>query len=125
MKPIDKLDVRLLCEFDRNLLLRHHKCPHCEKGYLDLYYTDCSSDPNGYKIAICNSCNVFGSFDTNVLICLTSVRSYRCHCGNADFGFACTCLWELKHPGDIEYTCEFCGLYQASEPMCNKCVIDD
>ena len=26
-----------------------------------------------------------------------------------------------NHPGNREFSCEFCGLYRASEPRCNIC----
>ena len=35
--------------------------------------------------------------------------------------FTCTCDWVKKYPGNIEFTCEFCGLYIAAKPRCNKC----
>ena len=44
-----------------------------------------------------------------------------CTCDNADHGFDCTCAWSAQHPGDNQYTCEFCGIYTADTPMCNKC----
>jgi len=48
----------------------------------------------------------------------------KCTCGNPDFGFDCTCEWEKKYPGTNRYTCEFCGIYQASRPKCNKCGLE-
>ena len=45
----------------------------------------------------------------------------KCDCGNPEFGFNCVCEHVIKNPGDIEYTCDFCGLYNASKPVCNKC----
>jgi hypothetical protein len=44
-----------------------------------------------------------------------------CVCDNPKYGFNCTCEWEKNHPGDIFWSCEFCGLYQASKPKCNRC----
>ena len=32
-----------------------------------------------------------------------------------------TTKWEKDNPGDREFCCEFCGIYNASKPMCNKC----
>ena len=29
--------------------------------------------------------------------------------------------WEKDHPGDIEFCCEFCGIYVAGKPRCNRC----
>ena len=29
--------------------------------------------------------------------------------------------WAKDNPGEIEFTCEFCGPYNASRAMCNKC----
>ena len=46
-------------------------------------------------------------------------------CCNVRFGFDCVCDWVEKHPGDKEFTCEFCGLYVAGEARCNHCEIDD
>jgi len=40
---------------------------------------------------------------------------------NVLYGFEDMTQWEKDHPGDIEFTCEFCGIYTASEPRCNKC----
>jgi len=44
-----------------------------------------------------------------------------CRCGNLELGFDCVCEWVRKHPGNRTFTCEYCGLYSASEPMCNRC----
>ena len=44
-----------------------------------------------------------------------------CTCENPDFHFDCTCDHSKKFPGDIQYTCEYCGIYTASKPKCNKC----
>lgn len=32
-----------------------------------------------------------------------------------------TTEWVTKNPGNIEYSCEYCGIYDASKPRCNKC----
>ena len=45
----------------------------------------------------------------------------ECKCGNPKYGFNCVCDWIEKHPGDNGYSCEFCGLYSASKPKCNRC----
>ena len=45
----------------------------------------------------------------------------ECKCGNPKYGFNCVCAWVEENPGDNEYSCEFCGLYNASKPKCNKC----
>jgi hypothetical protein len=42
-------------------------------------------------------------------------------CENVKHGFNCMCSWERKHPGKKEFVCEFCGIYRASVPRCNKC----
>lgn len=44
-----------------------------------------------------------------------------CTCGNPESGFDCICSWVLLHPGVIDYSCEYCGLYTASTPLCTKC----
>lgn len=45
----------------------------------------------------------------------------KCTCGNPEMGFACVCEWVKKYPGIFHYMCDFCGIYQASAPRCNKC----
>jgi len=40
----------------------------------------------------------------------------ECHCA-----FDCTCDWVKQNPGNTEFMCEFCGVYRAGKPMCNKC----
>ncbi|MFA5420154.1 MAG: hypothetical protein WC341_17005 [Bacteroidales bacterium] len=44
-----------------------------------------------------------------------------CTCGNPDFGLDCVCKWVKENPGQIEYSCEHCGIYTASKPRCNRC----
>ena len=44
-----------------------------------------------------------------------------CMCNNSEFGFDCVCSHIRDNPGVIEYTCEFCGIYKAGKPRCNKC----
>lgn len=29
--------------------------------------------------------------------------------------------WVKDHPGIRSFTCSFCGIYEASKPMCNMC----
>ena len=36
-------------------------------------------------------------------------------------GFPDMTQWEKDHPGNIEYCCEYCGIYTAGKPRCNKC----
>lgn len=33
--------------------------------------------------------------------------------------------WLNENKGNIEYTCEFCGIYAANKPRCNKCEVDN
>lgn len=40
---------------------------------------------------------------------------------NVQMGFDDTSEHEQKFPGDNEYTCEYCGLYNAGKPRCNRC----
>ena len=44
-----------------------------------------------------------------------------CDCGNPEHGFDCVCDWVRIHPGDTDYACEFCGIYTAEIPRCNRC----
>ena len=45
-------------------------------------------------------------------------------CDNMKFGFNCVCNHVKANPGNIDYSCEYCGLYTASKPKCNKCESD-
>lgn len=45
----------------------------------------------------------------------------KCHCDNIKHGFDCVCEHVKNHPGNKQYTCEYCGIYEASEPRCNLC----
>ncbi len=47
----------------------------------------------------------------------------NCLCGNPEYGFDCVCAWEKKNPGNVEYVCEFCGIYHASKPRCSECEV--
>ena len=44
-----------------------------------------------------------------------------CTCGNPEWGFDCVCQWVKDHPGEIDYSCEYCGLYTASDQRCSEC----
>lgn len=48
------------------------------------------------------------------------ISAPQCSCGSWRC-FDCTCEWSENNPGKKEFTCEFCGIYTASRPMCNKC----
>lgn len=45
----------------------------------------------------------------------------NCNCGNPEQGFNCVCSFVSKNPGNKEFTCEHCGIYDAGKPACNKC----
>lgn len=46
----------------------------------------------------------------------------KCDCGEAQLVmFGCVCDWCNSHPGNNNYVCEYCGIYTASQPICNKC----
>jgi hypothetical protein len=45
--------------------------------------------------------------------------------GNVDFGFDDVTNHVKINPGNNVYVCEFCGIYTASKPRCNKCEQDD
>lgn len=55
---------------------------------------------------------------------MSEINKSCCTCGNPEYGFDCVCDHVHKNPGDIEYSCEFCGIYSASKPRCNKCEPD-
>jgi len=40
---------------------------------------------------------------------------------NVKMGFNDMTRWENNNPGNITYCCEFCGIYEANKPRCNKC----
>lgn len=44
---------------------------------------------------------------------------------NVLFGFDDMTQFEKENPGDIDFSCEYCGLYTASRPRCNKCEADE
>lgn len=44
-----------------------------------------------------------------------------CSCGNPEMGFECICDFLARWPGNLDFTCEFCGVYTASRPRCNYC----
>jgi len=48
----------------------------------------------------------------------------ECSCGNVDWGFDCVCEHVAQNPGNIDYSCEYCGLYTASCPRCSRCEED-
>lgn len=52
---------------------------------------------------------------------LQAMDEFSCKCGNPEYGFDCVCDHVRNNPGDIEFSCEFCGIFSASKPRCNKC----
>lgn len=48
----------------------------------------------------------------------------KCTCGNPIYGFDCSCNHISDSQGKATYCCEFCGIYEASRPKCNKCEKD-
>lgn len=51
-----------------------------------------------------------------------SSQSFKeCTCGNQECGFDCTCHHSKMNPGRNKYSCEYCGIYTASNPRCSKC----
>lgn len=46
-------------------------------------------------------------------------------CDQIKHGFDCVCDHVKENPGTKEYTCEFCGIYAADKPRCNKCEEDE
>ena len=55
---------------------------------------------------------------------MRGIEMKTCNCGNPDFGFDCVCDHVKNYPGDMEFSCEYCGLYTASNPRCSKCECD-
>lgn len=52
------------------------------------------------------------------------MKKIKCTCGNPRYGFNCVCEHVKAYPGNIKFSCEWCGLYTASRPKCNKCESD-
>lgn len=49
-------------------------------------------------------------------------ESVPCTCGDEQLmHFGCICKWVTRNPGNKDFTCEFCGIYTAGRPQCNKC----
>lgn len=46
-------------------------------------------------------------------------------CGNPQMGFPCSCTWSENNPGEILFSCEFCGIYKAGKPQCGECEDDE
>jgi hypothetical protein len=42
-------------------------------------------------------------------------------CGNKEFGFDDVTNYVKKNPGKKDFCCDYCGIYTASRPRCNKC----
>ncbi len=40
---------------------------------------------------------------------------------NVLFGFSDMTQWENNNPGNIQFSCEYCGIYTASKPRCGRC----
>jgi hypothetical protein len=45
----------------------------------------------------------------------------ECTCGNPTMGLDCICDFLKQNPGSREFSCEYCGSYNASKPRCNAC----
>ena len=50
-----------------------------------------------------------------------SAQKLKCSCGNPAMGFDCQCAWMKEHPGARQFTCTFCGIYNAALPHCTEC----
>jgi hypothetical protein len=67
-------------------------------------------------------CEIHGEINQIEPCCLKAFPQHKCT--NMKYGFNCSCDWEKIHPGTNEYSCEWCGLYTASKPRCNKCELN-
>ena len=77
----------------------------------------------------CNNCdtpNTTGNSSYTAEYCGSDYKlcTNKCTCGNPEFGFDCVCDHVENNPGNIDFSCEFHGLYTASIPRCNKCERD-
>jgi len=52
---------------------------------------------------------------------VNSENKCHCSCGNPMFGFPCVCEFVKRNPGNLTFSCEYCGLFTASKPRCNCC----
>ena len=41
------------------------------------------------------------------------------------FGFPDMSGWEKDHPGNTEWSCQWCGIYNASKPRCSECQTEE
>ena len=48
----------------------------------------------------------------------------ECDCGNPEMNFDCVCEWVDAHPGDVEFSCIYCGIYTAGKARCSECEAD-
>lgn len=87
-------------------------CPECgERWQDDSPYTNNDRCPNP-------SCGIeVTPYESKDII--------ECTCGNPEFGFDCVCDWVKKNPGNTNFHCEFCGIYTAGIPRCNRCEKDE
>jgi len=44
---------------------------------------------------------------------------------NLKDSFENTAKWTKNNPGNIEYYCQYCGVYVAGKPRCSECCTDD
>lgn len=51
----------------------------------------------------------------------TKLSTDDCSCGQTQYGFDCVCNFVAMNKGNNEYSCEYCGLYEAIKARCNKC----
>lgn len=97
------------------------ECPYCNRrpliGEDDVECFYCNNEIESINI------NAWEEFE-NSIVTIMDIDE-ECTCGNPFFGFDCTCEHTKTNPGDIEYNCEFCGIYTASKPRCNRCESSD
>ncbi len=111
----------------------HDKTSGCENLYV-LRETRCETQ-TVYNLVNLHTGNMYTNYvftDKDELLGyirahrnILSVDIVKCTCGNPSMGFGCTCEWSKKNPGLIVFYCEFCGIYEASKPKCNKCEVEE
>lgn len=92
-----------------DILAQNKKCENCEFNHKNMG----TSADGGH-------CYMF----REIMLDCTQFKPAKIENTNVKFGFDDTTQFEKKFPGTIEFSCEYCGIYTASKPRCNKCEKD-
>ena len=76
------------------------------------------------KIQDQNMLNFLSETDLEEIKKYFKLQNIKCTCESEKFGLDCICSHTKKYPGITNFCCEFCGIYSAGKPRCNKCEIE-